>query len=155
MPAPSTGSLRNAKALLKRFGRAFTLSDGSVMKGVYRSNTEDSLLAEPPAERFYGYHVWYPYLLRHGVFPEGHAMAGQNGRRVDRGEYLTTADETTGSLVTFYVVDLERDYDGWIDAVVTISSSGDIPEPSQEIPLRPSEPVRRRGFSDGFSRGFG
>ena len=104
MPAPRTGSPRNAKAFLRMFGREITLADGSTILGIYRTSPESDLVGEPPNERFYNYRIWVPYIMS-GSFAKGQRVA--------------ILDPTTGLRTQFYVASTELNAHGWIAGILS------------------------------------
>ena len=104
MPAPRTGSPRNARALLRLFGREVTLEDGSVIQGIYRTTAETDLIGDPPNERFYNYRLWVPYIAR-GSFATG--------------QTVSILDPTTGLRTRYYVASTELNAHGWVSGILS------------------------------------
>ena len=94
----STGNERIATALLRNFGRAVTLSDGSTIQGKFRTQVENEELGDSPNKRYYSYHLQVP------VVNKGTINKGQN----------VTIGETI-----YHIVDMYEDDDGWIKMVLS------------------------------------
>ena len=109
MPRASTGSLRNATALLRLFGRAVTLPDGSVIKMVYKTRFEDDLSDMERPRRRYVHRLWTPVILQ-GTFDAKQTVLVDLGRK------------NAPDLRPFYVQDYQVDEDDWLEAIVSPTS---------------------------------
>ena len=110
----STGTERNARAFLRRFGRDVLVLDDSdpdtrKIRGIWkrRANNQEEIdiLGDNFSERVYNYRLWIPEVFR-GNFP------GEITRRI-------VIDPETPKAYEFYVVDYQIDSDDWIESVLS------------------------------------
>ena len=116
MPAPSTGSVRSARAFLRRFGRNVLILDDpdpdtNIIKGIYRNTAstdgEQEIYGVNPSERRYVHRLWVAEVFM-GNFP-----GGITNRIVINPEIPKRAME-------FFIRDYQSDTDDWIEAHLSI-----------------------------------
>ena len=105
MPRRSTGSRRNGASLLKIFGRDVTLQDGSVIKGILKTEPSDDSVNRDRYGRSYSYHLWVPVLTKGS---------------------LSVNQEIVVDDSLYFVADAQDDDDGWMESVLARRGSAPV-----------------------------